>query len=110
MAKVSLNGRSFSGGNISIVGSKVYIDGKLVEGDLGIVNNTLDVKITEGTLNSLEADGSVDVADGVRILGSVSAGGSVDCDCVGGSVSAGGSIRCGRIGGSASAGGSIRHA
>lgn len=110
MASFSMNGRSFTGGNIKIVGNKVYIDGRLVEGDLGTSSNTLDVRITEGTLQSLEADGSVEVADGVKILGSVSAGGSVDCDCVGGSVNAGGSIRCGRIGGSANAGGSIRHA
>jgi hypothetical protein len=108
MAKLNIGGISVTGNDISIIDNKIYIDGKLME-DVPTVsqNGILEVKITEGVLENLSADGSVTAGS---VKGNINAGGSVNCDCVGGSVNAGGSVRCGRVGGSVSAGGSIRHA
>jgi hypothetical protein len=107
MATINIGGVKVTGNNISIVNNKVYIDGNLMEGDPAVAGGILEVRILEGTVEHVSADGSVTAGS---IKGNVSAGGSVTCDCVGGSLTAGGSVKCGRVGGSISAGGSVRHA
>lgn len=108
MGIIRIGNLSVSGNNLVIQNGKVYIDGKLVEGaEDHAENKILEVRIVEGTVESLTADGNV-VALGVH--GSVSAGGNVKTDSVGGSVNAGGNVNCGRIGGSVNAGGNVRHA
>jgi hypothetical protein len=99
---VIINGVSYSGSSVVISGSKVVIDGK--EQDQ-TVSGVVEVRITEGRLNNLTTDGSVQCAD---VEGSVNAGGSIKCAHIGRSATAGGSIKCGVIHGSATAGGSIR--
>lgn len=106
MATITLNGAAFSGQNIVIRDNQIFVDGELAEAPKR-ADQILEVRIVEGTVASLTADGSVTAHD---IKGSVSAGGSVKCNCVGGAVSAGGSVNCGRVGGAVSAGGNIRHA
>jgi hypothetical protein len=107
MAFLSLNGRTFTGGNISIIGGQVWIDGKRVDGDLDLRGGTLDVRVLEGSIESLKADGNVSCG---AVSGSVSAGGNATCDSVGGSVNAGGNVRCDKVGGSVRAGGNVRMA
>ena len=108
MASIKIGGIALTGNDISIINNKIYIDGKLVEDDSIVAKNgILEVKITEGVVENLSADGSVSAGS---VKGNINAGGSINCDCVGGSVNAGGSVRCGRVGGNVQAGGSIRHA
>lgn len=102
MAKVTINGDVVMGSNIHIVGRRVIVDGK----DLGKdFTSPLEVRVLEGVINELHADGSVNCND---VAGSIRAGGSVNCDDVGGNVSAGGSVNCDNVSGSVAAGGSVR--
>lgn len=102
MAKITVNGREVMGSNLHIVGRRVMIDGK----DLGEdYTSPLEVRVLEGVIGDLHADGSVNCND---VAGSVRAGGSVNCDYVGGNVSAGGSVNCDNVGGNVAAGGSVR--
>lgn len=102
MATIVINGQKFTGNNVNIVGGRVIIDGvEQLNGQSGV----LEVRVTEGTLGELKADGSVTCGS---VTGNVAAGGSVNCDDVGGNVSAGGSVNCDNVGGRISAGGSVR--
>lgn len=87
MAKMNIDGRTFTGNSISIVNGVVTIDGVQQDGTL---SGQVQLKI-EGTLDSLTTDASVNMKG--QINGDVEAGGSVNCDDVGGSVNAGGSVR-----------------
>ena len=102
----NIGGISVSGHNVSITNGQIKVDGIVIEG-AGVQNGILEIRIVEGVIENLSADGSVKAN---QIKGNVSAGGSITCDCVGGSINAGGSVKCGRVGGHINAGGSVRHA
>lgn len=106
MNKITINGKTFTGvGSVTVSNNRVMINGKSV--DYGKAEDgILEVKVLEGTIEHLEADGSV-VCNDVR--GSVQAGGSVSCKSVGGTIQAGGSVNCGEVGGSVIAGGSVSY-
>lgn len=94
---VDIDGRTFTGRNISINGDRVVVDG--VEQDGQLVGN---ISITvNGDVESI-ASGSGDIK--AQSVGKVSTGsGDVECGDVSGSVTTGsGDIKCGRISGSAS--------
>lgn len=101
-SKITINGKTYFGNNVSVVNNRVYIDGVLKDDDLpsGIVK-----LVVEGTLNHLECDASVEAQ---QITGDVTAGGSIKCGDVGGNVNAGGSVKAGKVSGSVMAGGSVR--
>lgn len=100
MAKITINGVSYTGDNVSIVGNSVVIDGVTQSNTKG----PFEVRVIEGVLNSLNADGSVVCG---AVAGSVTAGGSVTCDDVKGDVYAGVSLNCDDVGGNVKAGGSV---
>lgn len=103
MATITIDGRTFSGSNVSIRNGKVTIDGAVQDGTL---NGVVEIKITDGIIGRLDCDASVNCGE---VRGNVSAGGSVNCDGIGGNVSAGGSVNADNISGSVNAGGSVRH-
>lgn len=107
MAKVEINGYSFSGDNVMIVGRHVYVDGQKVETHLVAGQQELDIKVTEGLLKELKAGGSVECGE---VTGNVDAGGSISVTGnVGGNADAGGSIDIsGNVQGTVDAGGSVR--
>jgi hypothetical protein len=103
MSTIIIDGKSFSGNNITIRKGVVIIDDEPMDGK---VHGVVEIRITEGILGKLECDASVICGE---VRGNVSAGGSVTCTNVIGSVSAGGSVRAtGRAGGTINAGGSVR--
>jgi len=122
MGTVTINGRTFSGNNLTMRNGRIIVDGKDVTDDTGVdMATVLEVKIT-GEIGSLECDKSVTVVG--AITGNVDARGSVTCDDVGGDVKAGGSantnnvkgnvyangsVNCDKVGGSVQAGGSVNH-
>lgn len=102
MGTITINGKTFTGNNVDVVGGRVIIDGvEQMSGQSGV----LEVRVLEGTIHNLKADGSVSCNN---VTGNVAAGGSVNCDDVGGNVAAGGSVNCDNVGGKVSAGGSVR--
>jgi cytoskeletal protein CcmA (bactofilin family) len=101
MGRVTINGVSYEGSNITVNGNQVTVDGTKVEsGQAGVMT----VKV-EGDLLNLTTDKSVNVLG--TIHGNLHAGGSVNCDDVDGNVSAGGSVNCDNVGGSVTAGGMV---
>lgn len=123
MGIFNFGGKSFSANSLSIVGGRVLVDGKevSVDGVTGTNTRELIIRIENGSIGELKADGSVNCSDVTgsvdaggsiscdKVSGNVDAGGSVSCGDVTGDVDAGGSVRCGKVGGSVDAGGSIRH-
>lgn len=119
---IKINGKTFFGNDLSIVGGKTYIDGVQVDpnGDGSLLSGVVKVEVT-GTIASLKTDASVSCqnVDGPvsaggsinsdKISGDAKADGSINCEDVGGNVAAGGSVRCGKVGGNVTAGGSVRH-
>jgi hypothetical protein len=113
------NGDIIAGRNITIKGNVVMVDGKVIDGV--VVNQTVELRVLEGTVENIKTDGSVtcgavtgniDASGSVNcdgVGGNVRAGGSVQADDVAGDVSAGGSVNCDKVGGSVRAGGSVRH-
>lgn len=113
------NGDIVAGRNITINGDVIMVDGKVIQG--AVVNQKVELRILEGTVENIKTDGSVvcknvtgniDAAGSVNcdgVGGSVRAGGSVQADDVKGDVSAGGSVQCDKVSGSVRAGGSVRH-
>lgn len=104
MGTININGRTYRGNNLSIVGGKVIIDGVTQDGEQ--LSGVVELRVTEGILGSLNTDCSVTCGN---VQGYVSAGGSVECGDIGGAVNAGGSVRCGKVTGPVNAGGSVRH-
>jgi hypothetical protein len=98
--RIIINGKSYSGRNITITNGNVLIDGK--PGEEGL-SGIVEIKV-EGDLATLECQESVTVNGNV---GKLSAGGSVHCEDVSGNINAGGSIHCGDVGGMVNAGGSV---
>jgi len=101
MAKVTINGKTYTGNNISITNGRVAIDGVFQDDS---VSGVVEVRILEGILNTIITDTSVTCGD---VQGDVTAYGSVKCRNVGGNVDAGGSVVCGNVSGKLDAGGSV---
>lgn len=122
MGNMTINGRSFSGSNITITDGRIIVDGKDVTDTTGVdMKSILEVKIT-GDVGSVRCDkgltvmgnvqGNVDAQGGVScndVGGDVRASGAVSCDDIKGNVHAGGSVSCDDVGGNVQAGGSVRH-
>lgn len=100
-SKIVIDGRTFSGNSVSIIGGQVTIDGVVQDGSL---SGVVEIKITEGVLRELKTDASVSCGE---VKGDIDAGGSVTCGRVSGNVRAGGSITCNDVGGSVMASGSV---
>ena len=122
MGTFQINGRSYTGNNITMVDGRIIVDGNDVTGDYDSpLPKVVEIKITGGDIENLITDASVtceNVTGFVEAGGSVTcqnvgdnvdAGGSVTCKDVQGDVDAGGSVNCGKVGGSIDAGGSVRH-
>lgn len=102
MARVTIDGRTFSGSRIQITGrGEVLIDGVRQEDSL---HSRVEVHVIEGIVENLDVDG--DVHCGI-VSGNVDAGGSIMCGSVGGNVDAGNNVTCGAVGGNVDAGGSV---
>lgn len=89
-----IDGREFSGSNVSISNGKVTIDGVVQEGSLtGDINVTVfgDVEVLHNQCGNIDA----------RNVGSAKTGsGDINCGDVSGSVSTGsGDVRCGNVSG-----------
>lgn len=122
MGTMQVNGRTFHGNNISMVGGRIIVDGKdvtdqtgvdmstvleiKVQGDVKNVSSDQSITITGNVTESVTAQGSVSCGD---VGGDVKASGSVSCDEVGGNVEAGGSVSCDDVYGSVKAGGNINY-
>lgn len=123
MGTMSINGRSFTGNNLTMRNGRIILDGVDVTDDTGVDPKTiLEIKLT-GDLESLDCDKSVTVIGQVKgnidargsvncdnVGGDIKAGGSVNADDVKGSVYANGSVNCDDVGGSVQAGGSVNRA
>lgn len=101
MATIIIDGKVFSGNNLTIRNGVVIIDGKSQD---GTVSGVVEIKVTEGTIGKLETDASVTCND---VGGDVSAGGSVSCRNIAGGVMAGGSVTASNVGRNIQAGGSV---
>lgn len=101
MASISINGVTYQGDNLVVNGSKIIIDGKIVESQ---AQGVLEVRILEGVLHNLTSSASVNCGD---VMGNVDAGSAVQCQTVGGHVDAGSSVTCGDVGGHVDAGSSV---
>ncbi|WP_345842502.1 hypothetical protein [Shewanella algae] len=103
--KIVIDGREFSGSNITIVNGKVTVDGVVQDGELvGDINVTI-----HGDVERLENSRGKVVA---KKAGSIhTQSGDVECGDVDGSVQTmSGDVNCGDIGGSVSTmSGDVRH-
>lgn len=97
---ISINGKTFSGNNVTIINGKVTIDGV----DAGVDSNKEKITI-QGNVASLQCDHDVEVKG--NVTGDVAAGGSVSCNDVGADVTASGSVNCDNVQGNVDAGGSV---
>ena len=88
---IIINGVEYSGRSVSITNGQVVIDGVIVT---KVPDNVMSVEI-KGTIDTLNCDRSVNVNG--KIMGNVTANGSVNCDDVGGNVVANGSVNCDRV-------------
>jgi hypothetical protein len=102
MARVTIDGRPFSGRRIQITNrGKVLVDAVMQEGTL---LGRVELHVVEGVIENLEVDG--DVHCGI-VSGNVDARRSVTCGNVGGNVDAGTYVMCGAVGGNVDAGTSV---
>ncbi len=108
MANVTINGKSFSGRNISIHNDKIIIDGKSVEmGDEKIFNINI-----EGDVENLEtvSPKSFTVKGNVNNLSTVSGDVEVGGHVSGSIQTVSGDVRCANVGGSINTvSGDIKH-
>tara|TARA_Y100001935_G_C17217526_1_gene463437 strand:+ start:93 stop:539 length:447 start_codon:yes stop_codon:yes gene_type:complete len=107
--RVTINGKNYDvpdGSSVSVIGNKVYVDGK--EYNSSEKNSSkLEIHWEGEPPKSLTVRGdNVRVKCG-NIAGDVTSEGSIDCEEVSGNVKADGSIVCGNVGGYARAGGSV---
>ena len=98
MAKVVIDGVSFSGRTVVIRKGKVTVDGKTADGEL---SGVVEIRIVEGSIENLECDADVKCGD---VSGNVKAGMGVECGDVSGDVRAGMSVDCGVVHGNIDAG------
>lgn len=101
MGTITINGKTYSGNNVAVIGGNVIIGGKIQEKDM---NGIVEINI-KGNPVSVESDSSVKVYGNVE--GNVTAGGSVKCNDVNGSINSGGSVKCDNVSGSVNSGGSL---
>lgn len=112
-SQVSINGRIYTGNNISINGNNVIIDGNVQSEELNnkkieiaILCNVDKITCEESIIVKGNITGNVEAGTSVscgNIKGDVSAGSSVNCDDINGNVMAGSSINCDDISGNATA-------
>jgi hypothetical protein len=69
MPTINIDGRSFAGPSVSTANGVVTIDGKPQD---GTVSGVVEIRITEGVLNTLPCDASVSCGE---VLGNVAARG-----------------------------------
>jgi hypothetical protein len=122
MSSFTINGQTFTGNSIQIRDNRVIIDGVDINHDATQNKGIIEVRVLEGTIETLTSDRSVTAQDiggsataglGLNcknVKGNVTAGQSVNCENIGGSVKAGHSVNCGRVGGTVTAGHSVRRA
>jgi hypothetical protein len=104
MNTITINGVTIqSAGNLTIRNNQVIVDGKVINGTIGITD-TSQVTIV-GNVNKLDVSGSVEVQGDVT--GNIDCGGSCHCGNVGGSIDCGGSCTSGDVNGDIDAGGSV---
>lgn len=120
MGTIQVNGRTFTGSNISMSGGRIIVDGEDVTDATGIdTSMVLDIRVT-GDIENVFCDRNLTVVGNVKeyvdakgsvscndVGGDVRAGGAVNCDDVRGNVTANGSVNCDDVGGSVQAGGSV---
>lgn len=84
MSTISVNGKTYTGRNVSMVGNKVFIDGK--EADVDQESKVINIVVT-GDIDSLKVEHckTISIKGDVGSLSSVS--GDVECGDVTGSVS-----------------------
>ncbi len=107
MTTMTVNGRTINvpnGKNLTVRNGRVFVDGVEYFGDGDPKPCILEVKITEGTIQEVNVDGSLSCND---IAGSVRIDGSMSCRNVGGNVTIDGSLQCNDIQGSVKADGSV---
>lgn len=98
MGSISINGKSYTGNNVKVVNSVVFIDGKRVDGD--------DQKVINIVVNGYIEDLTVDACNKVEVKGSVkyvnTTSGDVDItgDVLGSINCTSGDISCGNVSGS----------
>ena len=111
MGNISINGKKYSGNNISMINGKVMIDGKEVDKKSkkhefvikiekgAVVENIISDEsiVVNGDCQNVVSKGSVNCDD---VKGNIKARGSVNCDNVNGNVDAGGSVNCDDVKGS----------
>jgi hypothetical protein len=103
MARITIDGRPFSGSRIRITEhGDVLIDDVKQEGS---VLGPVEVHVIEGFRQNLEVSGDVHCG---ALAGNVDAGKSVTCGIVGGNVDAGTNVICGAVGGNVDAGTRVR--
>ena len=95
---IKINGKSYKGNNVVIVGDKVIIDGVTQDAEIG---QTVNIEI-EGNVEKIENEvGDITVRGGAGTIKTAS--GDISCGDVGGSVSTmNGDVDCGNVGGSVS--------
>jgi hypothetical protein len=94
MSTISINGKTYTGKNVSIINGEVIIDGVKQNGDK--LQGVVRVEIT-GDPASIDCDAPVTVKGNVK--GNVIADGPVTCGNVTGDVTADGPCTCGNVGG-----------
>lgn len=67
MSQLNINGKVYSGNNITVVNGKVYIDGKLANSDT-VDEKIVTIKITATNIDSLQ----IDCASTIQVYGNVS--------------------------------------
>lgn len=101
-SQISINGKTYTGNNITINNDKVIIDGVVQDNTSN--SSKLEIQIL-CNVDRIVSENSIYVLGDVN--GDVEAGSSVSCDNIQGDVSAGSSVNCDDIVGSAVAGTSI---
>ncbi|UGO47808.1 hypothetical protein MCCARTNEY_234 [Bacillus phage vB_BanH_McCartney] len=111
-SKTVINGKSYSGNNISIQNGQVIVDGKVQDGtvdnkprivvqcNVERITSTEDIHIEGDVTGNVESDTSVNCNN---VTGNVKAGTSVNCNNIGGNAVSGTSINCNNIKGNATA-------
>jgi hypothetical protein len=102
MSTIKINGRTFSGHNLSIANGTITIDGMRQDGDT--LSGVVRVEIT-GNVANVECDAPL-VING-NVTGDVDADGPVTCGDVHGDVGGDGPITCGNVGGDVEADGPV---
>lgn len=103
MSNFTINGRTYSGNSIRVLGNEVWVDDRKVSPQPEPENGILRIDF-HGTIESLVTDASIKV-DGT--VGTIRTTGNVQCGNVERDVQAGGNVQCGNVLGNISAGGTL---